>query len=171
MEIVNTTFSAFTSLLLGASAEILAKYSSARLSSAFRTGKAVVFILSLPGPSVTQPFILSAMVFSAREAVVAADLVCAVRHLDAGDPHGAAFGVVRYPGVFRREHGAVYDLDGQRRGDGDVNCAVLVVHGERDRTVAVVLVSARAPSERQSARARMSAPVRLAFKCLPPFKE
>ena len=38
-------------------------------------------------------------------------------------------------------------------------------------TVAVVLVSARAPSERQSARARMSAPVRLAFKCLPPFKE
>ena len=71
--------------------------------------------------------------FSAREAVVAADLVRAVRHLDAGDPHGAAFGVVRYPGVFRREHGAVNDLDGQRRGDSDVNCAVLVVHGERDR--------------------------------------
>ena len=41
MEIVNTTFSAFTFSLLGESAEILAKYSSARLSSAFMTGKAV----------------------------------------------------------------------------------------------------------------------------------
>ena len=38
-------------------------------------------------------------------------------------------------------------------------------------TVAVVEPAACAPSERQSARARMSAPVRLAFKCLPPFKE
>ena len=64
MEIVNTTFSAFTSLLLGASAEILAKYSSARLSSALMTGKAVVFMPSLPGPSVGQPFILSAMVLA-----------------------------------------------------------------------------------------------------------
>ena len=71
--------------------------------------------------------------FSAGEAVVAADLVRAVRHLDAGDPHGAAFGVVRNPGVFRCEHGAVYDLDGQRRGDVDVHGTVLVVHGERDR--------------------------------------
>jgi hypothetical protein len=62
MEIVNTTFSAFTFSLFGASALILAKYSSARLSSALMTGKAVVFMPSLPGPSVGQPFILSAMV-------------------------------------------------------------------------------------------------------------
>ena len=62
MEIVNTTFSAFTFSLFGASALIFAKYSSARLSSALMTGKAVVFMPSLPGPSVGQPFILSAMV-------------------------------------------------------------------------------------------------------------
>ena len=60
MEIVNTTFSAFTFSLLGASALILAKYSSAMSVCGWMTGKLVLLMASLPAPVVAQPFILSA---------------------------------------------------------------------------------------------------------------
>ena len=69
----------------------------------------------------------------AAEAVVVADLVRAVSYLDTGDAHRTVGGVVRDLRVVRSDHGAVYDVYGQRGGDSDVDRAVLVVHGERDR--------------------------------------
>ena len=69
----------------------------------------------------------------ARETAVVADLVRAVRHLDAGDADCLVRGVIGDLGIVRGHDRAVNDVDGERRGDGYVHGAVLVVHGERDR--------------------------------------
>ena len=67
----------------------------------------------------------------AREAVVISDLVCAVRDLDAGDANCTVRRVVRNLRVVRGNDRAVNDVNRQRRGNGDVHSAVLVVYGER----------------------------------------
>ena len=70
---------------------------------------------------------------AAGEAVIAADLVRAVRHGERRHLHRAGLGIVCDLGIVRCDDRAVGNVDRQRGRHGDIDRPVLIVHGQRDR--------------------------------------
>lgn len=69
----------------------------------------------------------------ADKAVVASDLVCAIRYGDRRHLNGSGFRIVYDPSVVGYDHHAVDNVDREKSGEGDVNGTVLVGNGQRDR--------------------------------------